>query len=218
MTELNCTNNFTNYEASYLGLIDYNTAVKTQQVLGKLAKSKNQVSVIGLQHPAVITLGRRADEATELLLNHNASAIPTVRSSRGGLATLHSEGQLVIYPILNLKYFKLGVRDYVHLLLLTTQELLQKFGITSTIDLNGAGVFTADGKISFCGIEVHEGITGHGISLNVRNDLRLFQIIRSCGVQDLDLDSLARHSVTDTLGGIFQKWSTCFQANLITKI
>ncbi len=231
MTELNCINNqlasdlnaeqlrkkHFDFEASYLGVIDYNKSILIQLALGKLAKSRNQISVLGLQHPAVITLGHRADESTELILNRNAANIPTVRSSRGGLATVHSEGQLVIYPILNLKFFKLGVRDYVYLLLLATQDLLKAYGISAKIDLNGAGVYTEAGKISFCGIQVHEGITSHGISLNVRNDLSLFQLIRSCGVQDLKLDSLSHYQVSDTADEVFQKWSVCFQNNLSAK-
>ncbi len=224
MTELNCTSNtvdtphvkkFFTLESSYLGLMDYNKAVTVQLSLTDLAKCKNQISILGLQHPKVITLGRRADQKTEVNLNKNNGNIPIVRSSRGGLATIHSEGQLVIYPIVNLKYFNLGIRDYVCLLLLTTQDLLKMYDISSKIDINGAGLFTEMGKISFCGIEVHEGITRHGISLNVRNDLSLFDLIRSCGVQDLKLDAIKNYQVYDTLEEVFQKWIFCFRKNLL---
>ncbi len=211
MTELSCTNNL---ESSYLGLMDYDKAVAIQLSLTNLAKQKNQISVLGLHHPQVITLGHRAEESAEINLNQNVTNIPVLRSTRGGLATIHSEGQLVIYPIMNLKNLKLGVRDYVLLLLSTTQDLLKTYEIDSKIDLKGAGLFTENGKISFCGIQVHNGISRHGISLNVRNDLELFKLIRSCGIQDMKLDSVQNYQVYDTLEEIFEKWMISFQKNL----
>lgn len=230
MTELNCTNKLLAdyrsealaskapfiFEYSYLGLMEYETAIAIQLTLTNLAKQKNQVSVLGLHHPQVITLGYRADESAEINLNQNLTNVPVVRSTRGGLATIHSEGQLVIYPIMNLKIFKLGVRDYVLLLLTTTQDLLKTYDIASQIDLKGAGLFTEYGKISFCGIQVHNGISRHGISLNVRNDLQLFKLIRSCGIQDMKLDSVQNYQVYDTLEEIFEKWMILFQKNLTT--
>ncbi len=230
MTELNFTNNQSvaiapiaqrtpitpkdvsqfGYEASYLGVVDYCKAYLMQQELGSLAKFKNQMSVLGLQHPTVITLGHRANEMTELVLDASASHIPVVRSTRGGLATVHSEGQLVIYPILNLKFFNLGVRDYVYLLLQATQSLLASYGISAKINLKCAGVFTDHGKVAFCGLQVKEGITSHGLSLNVRNDLSLFQLIRSCGIQDMKMDSLSRYDIAETPEEIFNKWSQYF--------
>ncbi len=223
MTELNFTNNpkhavlvkkdFT-LESSYLGLVDYEKAVEIQSSLSRLALLKNQNSVLGLHHPEVITLGRRAEESIEINLNNSKDSIPIVRSSRGGLATIHSPGQLVIYPIMNIKHLKLGVRGYVCLLLKSSQELLKAYGISATIDLNGAGLFTENGKICFCGIQIQDGISRHGISLNVRNDLGLFNVIRSCGVQNLKLDAIKNYQVDDTLGEIFQKWITSFQKNI----
>ncbi|OFZ32007.1 MAG: lipoyl(octanoyl) transferase [Bdellovibrionales bacterium RIFCSPHIGHO2_01_FULL_40_29] len=201
------------FESSYLGLMDYMKALNVQMDLGNLARDRNQISVVGLQHPAVITLGHRADEMTEILMSQNTRNIPIVRSTRGGLATIHSEGQLVIYPIMNLRFLKLGVRDYVFLLLTTTQNLLEKYKIHSRIDLNGAGLYTEKGKIAFCGIHIREGITTHGVSLNIRNDLSLFQMIRSCGIQNLKMDSMSEYQVSATLEEIYYQWSDCFRKN-----
>lgn len=218
MTELNCTaNDSLTFESSYLGLISYEKSVSLQNDLGKLAQSKNLVSIMGLQHPAVITLGRRARDSAELsdLFSKANHAIPVVQSTRGGLATIHSDGQLIIYPILNLRMINLGIQNYVSCLLVTTQSLLQSYGIASEIDIDKAGLYTVAGKISFCGIEVRNGITYHGLSLNVRNDLNLFSLIRTCGVENLALDKLQNYQVTDTLGDIFERWILIFKKSLV---
>ena len=225
MTELNYTASeisTTEYsvkssvESAYLGSISFEKSIELQKDLGKLAQSRNSISILGLQHPAVITLGRRAQQTTELsdqFLQSNSS-IPVLHTSRGGLATIHSEGQLIIYPVLNLRKLKWGVQNYVSRLLLTTQSLLVDYGILSEIDIKGAGLYTATGKIAFCGIEVRSGITYHGISLNVRNDLGLFSMIRSCGIENLKLDQLQNYQVNDTLKEIFEKWVSIFKRSL----
>lgn len=197
-------------ESSYLGAYDYVRAEQLQRDLHQMALLHRQYAVIGLEHPAVLTLGQRAIAGAEII----SMDIPVVRSSRGGLATIHSEGQLVIYPILNLRELKLGVKDYVYLLLKITRELLAGLGVTSSIDEKAVGLYTATGKIAFCGIQVKNGVSQHGISLNVRNDLNLFSAIRACGIQNSALDKLAHHGVDATLSELFEKWNSLFVAEL----
>ena len=156
-----------------------------------------------------MTLGYRAEAATEIL---STNALPVERVSRGGLATVHAEGQLVIYPILNLRELNLGVRDYVCLLLKTTSDLLTSLGIESFIDENSVGVFTKTGKIAFCGVQVKNGVSQHGISLNVRNDLTLFNSIRSCGITRPTFDRLCEHDVNMTLNEVFSAWLKIFRS------
>lgn len=210
MTESNSTNNFI-IEHSFLGKVDYQKSEEIQKNLLSLAISKKQFSIIGLEHPAVITLGHRASLAGEVF---ESTSIPIVKSSRGGLATLHSEGQLVIYPVLNLKTMGLGVKDYVCLLLKATQDMLQQLDISSTLDESAIGLYTANGKIAFCGIKVEKGITQHGISLNVRNDLNLFDSMRSCGVQNQMMDQLHNYGIDLSLKELFSIWVSCFKNRL----
>ncbi len=121
-----------NLDSKYLGKIDFNQAERLQKDLWLKAKSGRHNIVLGLEHPAVITLGRRANND-----DVHETNIPIVKASRGGLATLHSEGQLVIYPILQLSQFKLCVRDYVHLLLQTTENVFLLLNLrTYKDDLN----------------------------------------------------------------------------------
>ncbi|MFZ3229275.1 MAG: lipoyl(octanoyl) transferase LipB [Pseudobdellovibrio sp.] len=216
MTVLNCINNKSfHFESAYLGLTPFYKALEIQIELGKLAKSKQQISVVGLEHPAILTLGRRADVKTEVNSLNDKFELPIVITTRGGLATIHSEGQLVIYPIVNLREFNIGVRDYVHLLLKSTHDLLNLFKIDSVIDADGIGIYTNFGKIAFCGVQIQNGISCHGLSLNVRNDLTLFSTIRSCGSENQKLDSLNNYNISYTLEEIFNLWVQQFLKRLI---
>ncbi len=197
------------FEASYIGRLEYQKAVALQENLFWLAKEKNLQSVIGLEHPAVMTLGHRSAE-----WNYGQLEMPVVRSSRGGLITIHSEGQLVIYPILDLRALNWGVKHYVTILLRTTKTLLKEFNIESQCDEKSVGLYTDAGKIAFCGIQIKNGISLHGISLNVRNDLSLFRAVDACGVSNADLDRMQNYNVNLTLDEIFQRWVQIFKSEL----
>jgi lipoyl(octanoyl) transferase len=199
-----------NFEASYLGLIEYSKAVALQEDIFQMVKNRGTAAIVGLEHPAVLTLGHRLEIDKALL----PLEIPTIKSSRGGLMTIHSEGQLVIYPILDLRERGWGVKSYVCKLLRTTQKLLADLGVESHVDEQAVGLYTAAGKIAFCGIQVKNGISLHGISLNVRNDLSLFQSIQSCGVQNAALDRLQNYDVNFTLEELFQRWVKNFQTEV----
>lgn len=198
-------------ESSFLGLIDFKKSAELQNELHLQSFNTKNNYIIGQEHPAVLTLGYRADRSQEILI---ASEIPVERAARGGLATIHSEGQLVIYPILNLRELNLGVRDYVCLLLKTTQELLHQFGIDSYTDEKAVGLYTSYGKVAFCGVQIKNGISQHGLSLNVRNDLSLFSAIRSCGVQAAAFDRLCDHGINMTLSEIYIEWVRIFRTRL----
>ena len=199
------------FEGSYLGILDFRKSVHLQENLLQLALQTNCHFVIGLEHPAVLTLGHRADAAVEV---KSESSLPLERVSRGGLATVHSEGQLIIYPVLNLRELNMGVRDYVCLLLKTTSELLRTFGIDSFTDEKSVGVFTERGKIAFCGVQVKNGVSQHGISLNVRNDLSYFKSIRSCGISEPRFDRLCDHEINMTLDEVFSRWFEIFRSQI----
>lgn len=213
-TELNSINN-RNYffESSYLGLTEYQKSLGIQESLLKVSQRNGGIYLIGIEHPAVLTMGLRAKENEEII----NSDLPTYYVSRGGLATIHSEGQLVIYPIMNLKKLGFGIRDYVTLLMKSTQDLLSEFEITSYIDDKNMGLYTENGKIAFCGIQVKSGITQHGLSLNVRNDLSLFSNIRACGMQDVKLDSLSAYGLDHTLSELYEQWVRVFKKNISSR-
>ncbi|AGH95508.1 lipoyl(octanoyl) transferase LipB [Pseudobdellovibrio exovorus] len=197
-------------ESSYLGCVEYEKSVGIQQDLLAISQNKKSHYIMGLEHPAVLTLGYRAQLAEEVF----GASLPVARSTRGGLATVHSEGQLVIYPVLNLRELGIGVRDYVMLLLQTTQELLRRCGIESQLDDKAVGLYTQKGKIAFCGVQIKNGVSQHGLSLNVRNDLSLFSGLRACGVSHPQFDSMAQHGSTQTLQELYVEWVKIFKNQL----
>lgn len=193
---------------SFLGLIEYQKSLEIQNQLHELSQSTKNHYIIGLEHPAVITLGLRARAEDEVFAD---TEIPVVRINRGGFATLHSEGQLVVYGVLNLRELGLGVRDYVYLLLETTRGMLSDYGVRSNINEEALGLYTANGKIAFCGIQVKGGVSQHGISINIGNDLKLFSGIRSCGSHHSVFDSLTLNAQKNPgLSEVFSSWQNQF--------
>lgn len=208
-TELKFTSSGPSLECRYLGLTDYQQAYDLQLSFHQnIQENSNQAMVLGLEHNAVLTLGYRAEEQSEVV--GGLTSLPVVKTGRGGLATIHSEGQLVIYPILNLRACGYGVRELVQLLLQTTQECLLQFGVESFLDDRQIGLYTANGKIAFCGLQIKNGISLHGLSLNVSNDLSLFSQIIACGVKQQPMDSVALHNKLATPEKVFQVWSDLF--------
>lgn len=166
--------------------------------------------ILGLEHEKTITLGcrGRADadlNATYEVLREFGWRIETV--DRGGQATLHEPGQLVIYPILRWSDFGWGPREYVVALLETTARTLRSFGIAAQADEARGGVFTANGKIAFCGLRLQKGVSRHGLSVNVANPLRSFALIRPCGRALESLTGFEREAVAPApLEDVFARW------------
>ncbi len=210
MIALKPTKNNFSLEHTYLGTLDFETAFQIQRNLWHAAKNKNQISIMGLEHPAVITLGRRM-KSEELF---SVGDIPVIQSTRGGLATVHSEGQLVIYPVMSLKAQGWGVKEFVCKLLKATQMTLTEYKIESFIDDENVGLYTVNGKIAFCGLEIKEGISQHGISINISNDLSLFSQIVSCGIAALKTDRVCNHISDVTMRDFFEKWIVNFNQSL----
>ncbi len=210
-TESKFINKTTLFEFKYLGLVGYAEAYQIQLKALEQAVTNTKYTVFGLEHESVLTLGHRASADLEIF---NTNAIKVEKVSRGGLATIHSEGQLVIYPIMNIRELKLGARNYIKLLLETTQNVLLDIGIESFSDKEAIGLYTSKGKIAFCGVQITKGCTLHGISLNVHNDLDLFQNIRSCGVILPNLDKVSFYNDQINTPTLFEKWSEEFLKNL----
>jgi lipoyl(octanoyl) transferase len=210
-TGLKSTNN-TQIRSRYLGFQQYTEALKTQQLLHDQVVKESNGIVLGVEHPAVLTLGYRAQREQEILAG---SELPVVKVERGGLATIHSEGQLVIYPIIHLQAFGFGVRDYVSLLLKTTSQLLSALDIESEpVAEPATGLFTRHGKIAFCGIQIKNGVSLHGISLNVNNDLEIFRNIIPCGVSHQKMDRVANYNKNENLEMLFSRWCEIFNYNI----
>ncbi len=125
---------------------------------------------------------------------------------RGGQATLHAPGQLVMYPVMDLLQWKIRPRDFLSLLEQITCDVLKEYGIRAKKQESSAGLFTKKGKIAFFGIHISKGVSQHGLSLNVSNDLKLFNVIRSCGVSHRPHASFQSYGLKPNLQEVFSLW------------
>jgi lipoyl(octanoyl) transferase len=151
------------------------------------------------EHEHVFTTGRRGIDNSKVDLG-----APFVPTERGGKTTYHGLGQLMMYPMIDLKQHDLNVRNYVHLLEESVIQLLQTYDLETTRDCGLPGVWLNNEKIAALGIRISKGITSHGIALNVHPDLGWFSKINPCGtsrnatsmqvqgVQPLDLEIISK--------------------------
>jgi len=203
----------------WLGRTEYSEAERLQNemVEGLRTDRSAQEIVLGLEHPLTITLGRRADPQVDIVtpsISLREIGISIVGADRGGQATLHGPGQLVIYPILNLKKRAMAVRDYVCSIESATLQFLRELGIEAHSRGDGPGVYTKKGKIAFFGVRVRDGITSHGLSINAYNHLHLFHHIRSCGKSSETFSRLQDYGIERSLNELFCLWGVHFQTQL----
>lgn len=141
-----------------------------------------------VEHPHVYTLGRGGDESNVL----SAGDVPVYRTSRGGDVTYHGPGQLVVYPIIDLRSkLRKDVHRYVRNLEQSAIQTLADFGIATTRRPRYTGIWIADRKIAAIGVAVRRCITFHGIALNVNTDLSYFKRIIPCGLTWAEVTSMA---------------------------
>ncbi len=192
------------------GHIPYQKSITLQQEFKKKVKDNLQIFLMGFESPTCITLGLRGKEQdlNQSAIEYQKKSIEIVSIKRGGQATLHSPGQLVIYPVMDLHQHKIRPRDFLSLLELITKDLLKDYNVIADKKETFAGLFTNHGKIAFFGIHISEGISQHGLALNVKNNLNLFKLIRSCGVQDRPHDSLQNQHPSSKflLEQVFSLW------------
>ena len=182
-------------ETKWLGRISYSDGLKLQKKFIEQSRDAGSCYLLGLEHESVITLGLGAKDEDVLVPFHilEQKNIEVIWVKRGGKVTCHSPGQIVIYPIVPLKKLKISVRQYIYLLEDTTRTFLEYFGI-DCLARNPkipTGVYTQRGKIAFFGINIQKNIACHGLSINISNDLSLFSLIRSCGVDSEKMDCVS---------------------------
>ena len=140
-----------------------------------------------LEHEPVFTLGMNADPAHLLA----PGDIPVVQVDRGGQVTYHGPGQLVVYPLIDLRRAGLGVRDLVTALEQAVIATAASFGIVAATRPGAPGVYVEGAKLASVGIRVRRGASYHGVSINVNMDLGPFSRINPCGFEGLAMTQLA---------------------------
>src|SRR5438128_6597313 len=140
-----------------------------------------------LEHPPVYTLGMNASPAHVLA----PGDIPVVQIDRGGQVTYHGPGQLVVYPLIDLRRAALGIRDLVTALERCVIDLAADFGIKAESRRDAPGVYVAGRKLASVGIRVRRGASYHGLALNVNLNLEPFRRINPCGYAGLEMTQLS---------------------------
>jgi len=180
--------------AHNMGMVPYEAALKLQQQLMQ-ARADRAIGdvILILEHPPVFTVGRFKG-AEDIVVPPQVlvrKGIAVVCTNRGGGITYHGPGQLVGYPIMNLKELGLGVREYVWKLEEVIIKSLLALGIQGHRLAGYPGVWVDGKKVCSLGIHVSHHITTHGFALNVTNDLRYFEYIRPCGLQSEVMTSVS---------------------------
>ncbi len=179
-----------------LGRCEYDKALKIQyDILGKRQNGDIEDTLILVEHPPVITMGRRAVPSNVIVSKEflKDKGIQVIKTNRGGDVTYHGPGQIVGYTIVNLKENRLGIKEFVAKLEGIFIGLLkEQFDIKAKHDLTNTGVWVADKKITAIGLAVKRGVTMHGFALNVNTNLDHFQYIIPCGIQDKGVTSIQK--------------------------
>ncbi|MGB3310136.1 MAG: lipoyl(octanoyl) transferase LipB [Nodosilinea sp.] len=144
-----------------------------------------------VEHPGVYTLGQ-GSTLDHLKVSPEALPYPLFRTERGGEVTHHCPGQLVGYPILNLKQHQSDLHWYLRQLEEVLIQVLAEFGVVAGRQAGLTGVWVGDRKLAAIGIKVSRWVTMHGFALNVCPDLSGFQAIVPCGIADKSVGSLAQ--------------------------
>ena len=231
----------------HLGLIDYGTALRLQETLVELRKQQRIPDVLLLlEHPPVITLGRNAKPSNIVASREflAGKGVEVFEINRGGDVTFHGPGQLVAYPIFDLRDFtpKLGAVDYVRKLEEVLMRTCAQYRIETQRIRGMTGVWTmagaagvantketmaqaelppsAERKIAAIGVHISRGVTSHGFALNVSTDLEFFKLIVPCGLSGKPVTSIEREtgsrlSIEEVLPVVTRNFGSVFGSQIL---
>ena len=179
-----------------LGLVEYQPAWEAMKdfTIGRTVATRDEIWL--LQHPPVYTQGL-AGKPEHLLHSTN---IPVVKIDRGGQITYHGPGQTVAYLLLDLRRWKIGVRELVRLMEQAVIDLLGEFGVAAQGREDAPGVYVDEAKIASLGLKIKHGCCYHGLALNVDMDLSPFANINPCGHAGLRVTQCCELGITAGIG------------------
>ena len=179
------------------GLANYREVLQLQhQLREKRHRGEIPDTVLIVEHFPVITLGAR-QSTNKLLADKDDLAqrhIDVVDIRRGGGTTAHNPGQLVFYPILNLRQLNLGISEYIRELESIGAELLEHLDVHTERRKGFPGLWVGTKKIASIGVRVSKFITYHGMAINIQNDLSIFDFITPCGLDDVEMTSVLKET------------------------
>lgn len=187
----------------YLGLVDFSVADQEQRRVRDLVRSGICAGrLLGFESHPVVTIGRRGtarDLLAEQALNRRGYKVQVV--DRGGETTLHNPGQLVIFPVWPLK--NLRARSWIELVAIVTRRVAARMGTHLTWRPERPGLYHAEAKVVSMGFRLSQGVSTHGLAINIYNDLEEFGLIRTCGI---DRAVMARLQTSLSLRQVFYLW------------
>lgn len=180
------------YKILDIGITDYLECYCLQKQLHDKVRRGIDDHIVITEHYPVITIGRGGSKENLLVSEEflNAKGIKIVETDRGGDITYHGPGQIVIYPIIDLKRHSKDIHKYLHYLEDAIIAVLKEYNIDSFTIKGKTGVWTKEGKIASIGIGVSSWVTFHGVALNVDCDLIPFNWIYPCGFKDIRVTSI----------------------------
>lgn len=171
-----------------LGLCDYEPIWRDMQAYTDQRGPESPDQVWLLQHPPVFTVGLNGSMQHVLA----PGDIPVIKIDRGGQVTYHGPGQLVVYPLLDLRRRKMGVRELVSGLEQAVVGTLADFSVSAASRPDAPGVYVDGRKIASLGLRIRRGCSYHGLAFNIDVDLEPFGRINPCGFSNLEVTSLAK--------------------------
>jgi len=220
------TTNINKCYAVNLGMMDYNEAWKLQSdiVSARVNGTIDADIILFLEHPAVFTLGRRGG-LDHLLVSEKflqTSGISIVHVERGGNITFHGPGQLVAYPIVNLKARSIGVVDFVEALEDVMLAAVRTWGIAAERNPANRGIWVGNSKMGSIGLAIRKSISFHGLALNVNVDLTPFSWIQPCGLEGVCMTSMKQElgrevSMDEVCAAVKKQFESVLGLNLTTE-
>ena len=174
--------------APYLEILKYQESIR-QGIL----EGHSQECILTVEHLSCVTLGKRGGSFAKEQLPEGTTIH---QINRGGLATWHGPGQAVIYPIIHVRQRKIGVRNFVFGLEETILSWLKEKKIAANRKEKCPGIWIGESKIAAIGLEIKQGISTHGVSINISNSLNGFNAIDPCGFSNLSITTMKNHCST----------------------
>jgi lipoyl(octanoyl) transferase len=175
----------------WLGRVDYESTWRAMQKFTETRDATTGDEIWFLEHPPVFTLGMNAKR--EHLLA--PGEIPVIQIDRGGQVTYHGPGQLVVYPLLDVRRLGLGVRQLVVALENAVIAMVAEHGVQAVGRRDAPGIYINGRKLASIGLRIRRGCSFHGMALNVAMDLEPFQRINPCGFSGLEVTDLRSNGV-----------------------
>ena len=171
----------------HLGFSEYEPVWRAMQEFTDSRDKDTTDEIWTVEHPPVFTQGQ-AGKAEHILA---AGDIPVIQVDRGGQVTYHGPGQIVIYPLIDLKRHKMGIKALVHGIEEAIIQTLSQYDVHAQRRENAPGVYVEGKKVASLGLRVRKGCTFHGLAFNIRMDLEPFSRINPCGFLGLEVVQLS---------------------------